>query len=83
MALISKEGLESIAQRLVRVRHFLTLIGIVAPIVYLSIVSTPDFIESTVISDKALLPGLVDETWNNHGDLNAYLKTLNEFRSEK
>lgn len=81
MALLSKETLENLGHKLVVARYLITLLGIVAPIILLTVLSNPDIAENTIISDKALLPGLVDETWQNHGDLGTHLKTLTSLQN--
>lgn len=76
MALLGKESLEKLGHRLVVLRYFFTFVGILFPILYLSGLLLADIGENTIVSDKALLPGLVDETWHNQGDLGAHVKAL-------
>lgn len=76
MAFLSRESLEQLGQRLLRYQHLITVLGIVLPILLLTALSFPEVNESTTITDKALLPGLVDETWQNYGELGTHLKAL-------
>jgi hypothetical protein len=82
MGILSRESLEKLGEKLVRFQHVITILGIVLPIVLFTALSFPEINESTTISEKALLPGLVDETWQNYGEFATHLKSLTAMQSE-